>query len=83
MSLILRAYDDGVAYRYRIHGTGEDTVASEASSFHIPTGSQGWFARYTQPNYEWYYDAHAKLTGIDYDVAVPHYSTLPTATGST
>ena len=71
ISLILRAYDDGVAYRYRIHGTGQDTVLNEDSSFHVPAGSQGWFARYTQPHYEWYYDAHTHLTGIDYEVAVP------------
>lgn len=71
MSLILRAYDDGVAYRCRIDGAGQDTVLNEASSFRVPAGSQGWFARYTQPHYEWYYDAHAKLAGIDYDVAVP------------
>ena len=78
MSLILRAYDDGVTYRYHIHGTGQDTVASEASSFHIPPGSQGWFARYANPpTHEWYYDAHAKLPGIDYDVAVPALSRTP------
>lgn len=78
MSLILRAYDDGVAYRYRIHGVGQDTVVSEASSFRLPAApqggpnaSQGWFARYTQPYYEWYYDAHNGLAGIDYEVAVP------------
>ncbi len=78
VGLILRAYDDGVAYRYRIDGTGEDTVVGETSSFHIPAGSQGWFARYTQPNYEWYYDAHAELAGIDYDVAVPALFRTPT-----
>jgi alpha-glucosidase len=71
ISLILRAYDDGVAYRYRIHGTGQDTVVSEMSSFHIPPVSQGWFARYANTYYEWYYDFHAKLTGIDYEIAVP------------
>ncbi len=71
ISLILRAYDDGVAYRYQIHGSGQDTVLNEDSSFHVPAGSQGWFARYTQPHYEWYYDAHTSLTGIDYEVAVP------------
>ena len=71
MSVIFRVYDDGIAYRYLLDGTGEDTVTSEASAFHIPTGSKGWFARYTYPNYEWYYDAHEKLTGIDFDIAVP------------
>ena len=78
MSLILRAYDDGVAYRYRLHGTGQDTVVNEESSFHIPTVSQGWFARYTQPHYEWYYDAYTKLAGIDYEVAVPAVFHTPT-----
>ena len=33
MSLIFRAYDDGVAYRYQIHGTGKDTVMGELSAF--------------------------------------------------
>ncbi|MHB8969787.1 MAG: glycoside hydrolase family 97 protein [Pirellulaceae bacterium] len=79
LSLIMRAYDDGVAYRYRIEGTGQDTVTSEASSFRIPAGSQGWFARYTQPHYEWYYDSHAKLEGIDYEVAIPALFRTPDA----
>ena len=43
----------------------------EASSVQVPAGAQGWFARYTQPNYEWSYDAHTKLTGVDHDIAVP------------
>ncbi len=71
LSLILRAYDDGVAYRYCIHGMGEDTVVSEASSFRVPAASQGWFARYANTYYEWYYDNHSTLSGIDYDIAVP------------
>ena len=54
MSLILRSYDDGFAYRYRLHGTGNDTMTGELSAFHVPANSKGWFARYAYPNYEWY-----------------------------
>ena len=79
MSLIFRAYDDGVAYRYQLHGTGNDTVTGELSAFHVPTGSKGWFARYAYPNYEWYYDSHEKLAGIDFDIAVPALFRLPNA----
>ena len=71
ISLILRAHDDGVAYRYRIHGSGQETVAGELSSFRLPAASRGWFARYSQPHYESYYDAHNSLAGIDYEIAVP------------
>ncbi len=41
MSLIIRAYDDGIAYRYRIQGTGEDTVLNEASSVRVPQALKG------------------------------------------
>ena len=77
MSLIFRAYDDGVAYRYQFHGTGKDTVIGEMSAFHVPAGSKGWFARYAYPNYEWYYDFHKNLAGIDFDVAVPALFRMP------
>jgi alpha-glucosidase len=71
MSLIVRAYDDGVAYRYRVDGSGADAVVSEDSSFRIPKGSQGWFARFSNPSYEWRHESHATLAGIDYDIAFP------------
>lgn len=54
MELTFRAYDDGVAYRYRLLGTGAATVTGESSGFHLPVGVHGWAAHYN-PNYEEFY----------------------------
>ena len=39
-ALILRAHDDGVAFRYHLLGEGETEVVSESSGFAIPNGSR-------------------------------------------
>lgn len=36
MVLIVRAYNDGLAYRYSIPGTGNISISSEASAFKLP-----------------------------------------------
>jgi len=69
-SLILRAYNEGIAYRYRIHGAGEDTVLGESSGFRTPAGSKSWFAQYRN-NYESIYSEHASLAGVDCEIQVP------------
>lgn len=38
--LIMRAHDDGVAFRYRLLGEGESEVASESTGFAIPAGAR-------------------------------------------
>ena len=70
VSLILRAYNEGLAYRYRIHGAGEDTVLGENSGFRTAAGSKSWFAKYGG-SYESIYSEHASLAGVDYDIQVP------------
>ena len=75
-SLILRAYDEGVAYRYRIHGSGEDTVTSEASAFRIPAGSRCWFAPFSKC-YESIYQEHAGFAGIQHEIQFPLLFQLP------
>lgn len=43
MTLFVRAFNDGVAYRYYFPGAGEQrTIVSEASGFRIPLNSRGW-----------------------------------------
>jgi alpha-glucosidase len=48
IELVLRAYDDGFAFRYRFPGTNATplTVTSEATGFRIPAGSVGWLLPY-------------------------------------
>jgi hypothetical protein len=41
-ALVVRAYDEGVAFRYVIQGTGNTTVNSEATAFIIPAGTVTW-----------------------------------------
>lgn len=42
-SLVLRAYDDGLAYRYVVPGQGTRTVAGEASSWKLPAGATAYY----------------------------------------
>ena len=39
----VRAFDDGVAFRYLVPGEGKQRAADEASAFAIPTGSVVWY----------------------------------------
>ncbi len=41
--LQVRAYDDGIAFRYLVPGEGTQVVTAEASSWTLPAQSQVWF----------------------------------------
>ncbi len=51
MHVIVRAYDDGLAYRYHFPGNGPRQIVAETSGFRVPEGSTGWLQPY-RPNYE-------------------------------
>ncbi len=68
MYLIIRAYDDGVAYRYFVPGEGPISISFEISGFKIPKSSIGWAMKFT-PNYEDFYPQRSYeelLNGEDY-----------------
>ncbi len=50
LSLVVRAYDDGVAFRYVFPGSGEGprTVVEEATGFRAPAGSRAWIQPYDE-----------------------------------
>ena len=50
-TLDVRAYNDGVAWRYIVPGTGKRKVTDEASSFVLPEGSKYW-SHHNTGNYE-------------------------------
>ncbi len=54
MDLIVRAYDDGMAWRYRIKGQDTAKVRSEVSQFNVSEGVASWLLGYVK-NYEGYY----------------------------
>ena len=50
-TLELRAYDDGIAWRYLVPGSGKRKVSGEATSFVLPEGSNYW-SHHNTANYE-------------------------------
>jgi len=50
-TLDIRAYDDGLAWRYVIPGNGKRKVTGEATSFVLPVGSTYW-SHHNTANYE-------------------------------
>ncbi|MFC5835097.1 glycoside hydrolase family 97 catalytic domain-containing protein [Nonomuraea insulae] len=57
LELVIRAYDDGIAYRYRLPGGGPVSITDETSGFRLPTTSGGWAAPWNA-NYEQDYTYH-------------------------
>lgn len=51
LDLIVRAYDEGVALRYRIGGQGTFLYASDYTDFSFPEGSQAWEEHGTEGPY--------------------------------
>lgn len=51
VQIVLRAYDDGVAFRYRFPGDSDETytVTSESTGFLLPAGGQIWAEPYDRP----------------------------------
>jgi alpha-glucosidase len=63
LELDLRAYDDGVAFRYRLPGSSPapQTLESEATGFALPADAKAWMAPNDKPStyapaYETYYE---------------------------
>ena len=56
--VVFRAYNDGVAYRYVVPGSGTRKVTGEASAWRLPAGSEMWYQT-DRGNYEGIYQ-HAE-----------------------
>lgn len=48
-TLIVRAYDDGVGFRYVVPGTGGKIVNGEATRFKLPAGTKVWWQPMMRP----------------------------------
>jgi alpha-glucosidase len=55
IDVLIRAYDDGIAYRYAIPGSGSASISSESSGFKPPSGTGGWAFTW-RSDYEGFYD---------------------------
>ena len=63
LTLVVRAYDDGVAYRWRFRTAGAFLIADEEAGFGVPDDARAWVATTDkdgfQSSYETYYRSGA------------------------
>lgn len=63
LAVQVRAFDDGIGYRYLLPGSGPTTVTGEASEFRVPATSDGWLMEY-RSNYENQYQ-HVPVADVE------------------
>lgn len=51
LKLIVRAYDEGVAFRYAFPGVEYLNITREHTTFHMPEGTKAWFTPRAQQRY--------------------------------
>jgi alpha-glucosidase len=51
LTIVLRAYDEGLAVRYRLEGRGAATIPAELTSFRFPAGTLGYEEYGTEGEY--------------------------------
>lgn len=56
--LVVRVFNDGVAYRYRVPGDGARHINGESSEWNVPVGSMLWSQNANNTSYESKYDAN-------------------------
>ena len=54
LRLRLRAYNNGIAFRYELSGLKDDSIMGELTTYHIKEGLRRWMQNY-QPSYEDFY----------------------------
>ncbi len=69
--LEVRAFDDGVAYRYRVPGSGTRTVNGESSAWVLPAGSLLWYQRNVRDHADIYIEQAAESVPKDTVMGVP------------
>jgi hypothetical protein len=64
VEVVIRAYNDGIAFRYRLPGTAGqiELLKSELSTFSIPKGSRRWTQLY-RVDYEGFYESNTDGRG--------------------
>ena len=64
--LVMRLYNDGLAFRYEMDDLNDDLVTDEHTTYHIADGRQRWIQKF-ELGYEEYYHPHTSPTqGINH-----------------
>jgi alpha-glucosidase len=69
LHLVVRAYNDGIAFRYRIPGSGALSIYGESSTFNLPDAASGYAQSYVS-NYEGYYPARSNFVSGNFGMPV-------------
>ncbi len=62
LELVVRAYDDGVAYRWRFRTAGAFEIADEEAGFGVPSSARTWVA--TAKNFTSSYEEYYRADGL-------------------
>lgn len=73
LKIIIRVYNDGVAFRYYIAGLGGTYIEAEYSEYNIPTGIGGWGQSWVV-NYETQFQYYGAGTAVE-KLAMPFLAT--------
>ncbi|MBN2506793.1 MAG: glycoside hydrolase family 97 N-terminal domain-containing protein [Verrucomicrobia bacterium] len=65
-----RAYDDGIAFRYALDGTGPVSISGEASGFQLPAGGEIAFWGQNHPNPYGYESMLGRMDGTRMSIPV-------------
>ena len=79
--LEVRAFDDGVAVRYRVPLAGQHTIGGESSSWTVPQGSVVWYQTSTDSYEARYQEQRAETLPPDAVIAAPLVAKLPSGLG--
>ena len=79
--LEVRVFDDGVAMRYRVPGTGRRQINGEASSWQLPKGSVVWYQTDTSTYERPFLEQPSDLIPANTTVASPLAAKLPNGLG--
>jgi alpha-glucosidase len=69
LRIIIRVYNDGIAFRYRIEGPGGSFIDEEYTEYNIPAGTGGWGQSWVV-NYETIWQYYSSGSAVD-DLAMP------------
>ena len=69
VDLVVRAFDDGVAYRYLVPGSGSISITSERGGFNLPDSASGWAQNFV-PTYEALYNPVANFNAGSFGMPV-------------
>ena len=75
LELVVRAYDDGVAYRWRFHTSGDFAIADEDAGFGVPASARVWAA--PAGSFTSSYEAYYRTGTLDRAAAEGRLITLP------